>query len=126
MGNLKEDLNLKALLDTFASRYLIQSVRDRFVHEAIKRPQKFYQRLCNGGVFEECFLGRPDHIPEAQHYLSFFSGGYEIISATEFPLYAMTAGDGGLVMSLDAQWFWACDEGGVRQPAKHYHSFKWP
>lgn len=72
MGNLKEDLNLKALLDTFASRYLIQSVRDRFVHEAIKRPQKFYQRLCNGGAFEERFRGRPDHIPQTGHYLSFF------------------------------------------------------
>ena len=126
MGNLKKDLNLKSLLDTFASRYVVKSMRDRFVHEAIKRPQKFYQRLCNGGVFEERFLGRPDHIPQAQHYLSFLSAGYEIISGTDFLLYAMSAGDGGLVMSLDAQWFWACDEAGQRQPAKHYHSSRWP
>lgn len=127
MGNLKEDLNLKTLLDIFASRYVIKSMRDRFVHEAIKRPKKFYQRLCHGSLFEDRFLGRPDHIPQAQHYLSFVaSGRYEIIPGTEFSLDAMQAGDGGLVMSFDAQWFWACDEAGQRQPTKHYHSAKWP
>ena len=72
MGNLKKDLNIKPLLDIFASRYVIQSVRDRFIYEALKRPTKFYQRLCNGGAFEERFRGRPDHIRQTGHYLLFF------------------------------------------------------
>ena len=39
-------MNTQSRLEEFASRFVLASFRQRFVHEALKKPQKLHQRIC--------------------------------------------------------------------------------
>ena len=47
------------VLCVFAARFVIESFRDRFVHEALKKPRKLHERICHQiqDVFNESFKG---------------------------------------------------------------------
>jgi hypothetical protein len=40
-------MDSKSALEAFAQRYVVAGFRERFLHEATKRPDKLYSRICH-------------------------------------------------------------------------------
>ena len=100
------------VLDLFASRFVQKPFRERFVHEAMKKPMDLHRRICHDieNVFDtkyrdrtvslndedHClFLGWPSKLTtktwkEAKEQMSSGGGGYLVIKADASSFYAET------------------------------------
>ncbi len=53
-------MDSKSALEAFAQRYVVASFRERFLHEASKRPERLYSRICHNieEILPSAFAGK--------------------------------------------------------------------
>jgi len=105
-------INDSQIVETFAKQFVKKTFRDRFMHEAIKKPGALHRRICHeiSKVFDETYKGENAslenediclflgwfspiiHISwkEAKEKMSGGGGGYLVIKADGSRFYAET------------------------------------
>jgi hypothetical protein len=105
-------MNEIQILEKFAEKFVIKKFRERFVHEALKRPKDLHRRICHeiSTVFSEVYENQkisfdnkdkclflswsepiyPTTWKEAKEVMSSGGGGYLVIKADGSGFYAET------------------------------------
>lgn len=110
-------------IDIFCSRFIKEEFAKRFNYESIKKPDKLYQRICgNEEIFNFRIQGVPKNIINDETFIGLYNTGFEFVSRSyvEREIYF-----GGLVFSLEIDWFWMRSEPGFHLAGEDYHGH-WP
>ncbi len=116
------------LLETFASKHVQRSFRDRFLHEAINKPIKLQSRICHtiNDVFPDSY--RDGVCPFSPDEICIPITGTGVDSFKEYRwsevLKEVTLGFGLLVISTDGSKFYAETEHDYRCPSIPYSTSK--
>lgn len=98
------------ILTKFAEKFVIKKFKDRFVHEAIKKPKDLHRRICHGisSVFSDVYKGKNISFDNKEKCL-FLSWDEPIYSTTwKEAKELMSSGGGGyLVIKADGSGFYA-------------------
>lgn len=121
MDKKREAGFLAKVLNTFAENYVIKFLRPRFIHEALKYPDKLEMKIANGSLFSPSLSAYPLAFPKQGHCLYFTHNGFKLLPWSDLSPNILHSGYGELVISADGQWFWSCTEAYTGQ-AKHYHA----
>ena len=101
-------------LAEFANRFIEPRLRERFVHEALKKPKALHRRVCHSmsELFGEKFRGQSANFENSDTCLFLgWSSPFEIID-WHTAKKSMSAGGGGyLVIKVDGSAFYAETEG---------------
>lgn len=110
----------KETLEAFAANFVIPEMRERFVHEAIKKPKKLHARICHG--IEEVFPSKykENVVPFAPDGPCLFIGWRQALEELTWSDASKEAGLGGgiLIIDISGRKFYAESEG-----APHVHSW---
>jgi len=102
-------------LEIFADKFVKKGFRDRFVHEAIKKPARLMTRVCHhiSEVFEDRFRNGPCTLkPDDQCFLFELTGRHHEASWSTAAQQIDTGGGGGyLVIEVTGHKFYAQSEG---------------
>lgn len=107
-------MSLREPLVAFADRFVEPRFRERFVHEALKKPQALHRRVCHDitELFAEQYRGRS--APFADSDTCLFLGWSTPLESMDWHTAKknMSAGGGGyLVIKSDGSAFYAETEG---------------
>ena len=111
-------------LEEFAGRFVLPPFRERFVHEALKKPRKLHERICHR--IEEIFPARykDGPLPFKNGHLVFPIIGTNRDLEGECDWNAVSdregTGYGFLVASADLLQFYAETESGLGSPYRTY------
>ena len=98
-----------------AAKFVKHQFRDRFVHEAIKKPERLMARVCTriSDVFEDRFRNGPCTLrPEDPCFLFGLTGRYQQINWSGALQHINNYGGGGyLVIDATGHRFYAQSEG---------------
>ncbi len=100
----------REILTLFASRFVQKPFRERFVHEALKRPVDLHRRICHDieKVFDAKY--REGSVPLKDEDNCLFLGWFSTLTVTTWKKAKeeMSGGGGGyLVIKTDASSFYA-------------------
>lgn len=115
--------NLKVFLQHFADTFVEPTFRERFIHEATKKPQRLTARICHS--IEEIFSssyshGRPPFGPDDLCIpISGTDCNFQQLCWSELATY-VDRGNGILIASADANRFYAETETEHGSPHKAY------
>jgi len=103
-------MELLETLAIFADRFVQKAFRERFVHEAIKKPIDLHRRICHDieKVFDAKYKGQPASFKENDNCL--FLGWFSPVTAMTWKEAKenMSGGGGGyLVVKSDGTAFYA-------------------
>jgi hypothetical protein len=103
-------MNEIEILSIFASNFVRKAFRERFIHEAIKKPKDLHRRICHeiSKVFDEEYKGQPIPLKGSDDCL--FLGWFSPIApmSWEEAKKRMASGGGGyLVIKSDGTAFYA-------------------
>jgi hypothetical protein len=102
------------VLTKFSRCFVHKEFRERFLHEAIKRPVDLHRRICHDieKVFDGRFKGQSSPIQPSDQclFLGWFSG-ITVISWSEAKEIMRSGGGGYLVIKSDGSAFYAETEG---------------
>lgn len=103
-------MNNKEIITIFAARFVNKAFRERFIHEATKRPSDLRSRICHciQIIFDQKFEGNSTNFLETDNCL-FLGPYYPITSMTWKEAKDKTSNGGGgfLVIKDDATAFYA-------------------
>ncbi len=90
------------VLSTFAETFVTPELRDRFVHEAIKKAEKLHYRICHrmDGLFPEQYRNASVQYEESDHCLLLSSKTAALVETT-WGEAAKELGMGGGVLIID-------------------------
>ena len=94
-------MNTLEVLTTFAESFVIAELRGRFVHEAMKKPEKLHYRICHqmGGLFsEQC---RNESVQYQDNDLCLLLGWNANLKGTTWGEAVKDLGMGGGVLIID-------------------------
>jgi hypothetical protein len=98
------------ILTAFASRFVRGEFRERFLHEAAKKPVNLHRRICHdiGKVFDGKYEGHPAHFQAADKCLFLgWSSPFILVSWAEAREKMKAGGGGYLVIKSDGAAFYA-------------------
>lgn len=114
-------MGTESILKEFAEEFVEKHFRERFLHEAKKRPRDLHTRICHGieKVFNPKYLGCPIQY-QAEDKCLVLSGNR--LEATTWALaeHQMGLGNGLLIIDATGRKFYAETEAGLRHPSKVY------
>jgi hypothetical protein len=115
---ISEKLSESAIvtLTLFAHRFVRREFRERFLHEAARKPARLHSRICHGidRVFDDeyrCLDRRQPAFFQAHDPCLFFSGRFESVTWAEARAEMDRGGGGYLVIKRDGSAFHAETEG---------------
>jgi hypothetical protein len=114
-------------LETFAENFVVSSFRDRFVHEAIRKPGKLQGRICHAihEVFVETYLSEVCPFRPEDSCIPITGTGVESLKEDLWSNVA-TRGFGLLVIAPDGTKFFAETEAEKSHPSITYSGVKSP
>jgi hypothetical protein len=117
---------MKDLLQIFAAKYVQPSFRDRFVHEALKKPNKLQSRMCHSidDIFSEDYKGLSCPFSANDSCIPITGTGIDSFKEYKWSEIenSATRGFGLLVISPDAEKFYAETEFEFGRPFIPYSS----
>lgn len=114
-------MEVEAALLVASENFVLLERRDRFVHEARKKPEKLMARVCHEieMLFESRFLGGSCSFPEGDGCILYTLTGRVSKSTWGEAMKAVALGGGGfLIIDESGKRFFAQSEG--FPPPKHY------
>ena len=99
----------RAAFEVFASTFIRPDFRDRFLHEAVKKPEKLLSRVCHrpDDLFEASLVnGKCSYQPSESCLILSSPAGFKASTWGEAQR-AMGLGDGMLVIGIDGGKFYA-------------------
>lgn len=109
-------------LRRFADKFILATARERFIHEARKKPQRVLDRVCHNAheLFDTSLKGNRFQPTEADDYLM-LSGksGFIVIQGSQVSRRIGT-GEGVLIISMSGEAFYAETEAMRGIPAIEY------
>lgn len=107
-------MSSREVLAAFADRFVEPRLRDRFVHEALKKPQALHRRICHdiAELFGDQYRGRSAPFADSEAFL--FLGWSTPLESMDWRTAKkrMSAGGGGyLAIKADGSAFYAETEG---------------
>ena len=115
-------MDSKPALEAFAQRYVVAGFRERFVHEAMKRPEKLHSRICHSieDVLPASFAGNPAPFSSEDQCLV-LEGSRGFRATTWGALRRQVGlGEGLLVVGNDGSRFYAETEAARGAPSVAY------
>lgn len=112
----------KELFETFAQNFVRPEFRDRFVHEALKKPGKLHSRICHsiGDLFDAKFAHGTCSFGDAENCVM-ISGSKGFKTATWSDARNLIGFDIGLlVIGADGRKFYAETEASRGDPSVKY------
>jgi hypothetical protein len=113
-------MNEEQILTKFAQRFVKKKFRERFIHEALKKPKALHRRICHqiSNVFDETYEEKSISFIDDENCL-FLSWSSPIYLTTWKDAREIMSGGGGgyLVIKADGSGFYAETEA---YPAKIY------
>ena len=110
------------LFEVFSTRFVRPEFRDRFVHEAVKKPEKLHARICHsiGDLFEDSLANGQCVFNDAEPCM-LLSGlkGFRAATGAE-ARRLMGLGDGLLVIGSGGGKFYAETEASKGAPSVSY------
>ncbi|AYQ28873.1 MULTISPECIES: hypothetical protein [unclassified Polaromonas] len=101
-------------LAAFVGRFVKAEFRDRFLHEAVKKPKDLHRRVCHDieKIFDGSYRGRPAAFQvDDQCLLLGWSSPFTAVSWTDAKAKIDQGGGGYLVVKSDGSAFYAETEG---------------
>lgn len=114
-------MDIKRPITVAANKFVLKNFRERFVHEATKKPAKLMKRVCHEieSVFEDRFFNRVPNYPENEKCFLFDLSGHLSILSWKDAMEVVGIGGGGiLIIDESGSRFFAQSEG--FPPDKHY------
>ena len=114
----------KSVLAEFAKRYVVHDFRERFIHEATKRPDKLHARICHniGDVLPDSFAGGRSNFA-AEEICLVLDGEMGFHTKTWGALQAKVGlGEGLLAVCCNGSQFYAETEAAKGVPSVVYGS----
>ncbi|GAB3317237.1 hypothetical protein [Luteimonas notoginsengisoli] len=115
-------MDSKSALEAFAQRYVVADFRDRFLHEALKRPEKLHSRICHsiGDLFPASLAGAAAPFSSEDPCLVLEgAGGFRATTWAALPRH-VGLGEGLLVVGSDGSRFYAETEAMKGSPSVVY------
>lgn len=114
----------RAKLEEFAGRFVLASFRERFVHEALKKPRKLHERICHriDEVFPTQYKGGALPFKPGDDVFPIVGTGYDCADECKWEDVANIEGTGYgfLVASHNLTHFYAETESGLGFPYQTY------
>jgi hypothetical protein len=107
-------MEISNTLITFAGRFVKEEFRERFLHEAMKKPKDLHQRICHDieKIFDNSYKGRAAPFQaQDQCLLLGWSSPFTATSWDEAKAKIDQGGGGYLVIKSDGSAFYAEAEG---------------
>lgn len=121
---------LNKTLETFAENFVVSSFRERFVHEAIRKPGKLQSRICHTihEVFAETYLSKVCPFRPEDSCIPITGTGVESLKEDLWSNVerSATCGFGLLVIAPDGTKFSAETEAEKSHPSITYSGVKRP
>jgi hypothetical protein len=114
-------MNTAETLKAFAKQFVNAEYRDRFVHDALKKPDRLYTKICHSieEVFSPSLKGGKCTYRATDQCLV-FRGGPSTQETWQAASIYMDCGDGLLVIGLSGAGFYAETESSKGSPSEVY------